>query len=176
MSCPRSTPQYQSRRVDDEPRLLREMRALARRRPRCGADRTCRLLVERDWQVNHKCVHRLWKRENMQVPGKQHRRRRFSGGSENSCMRRRAEHKDHVWSYDFLTDRTEDGRQLRLLAVIDETTRECLAIEVARSFTAQDVTGVLQYLFAVRGTSAADQRCASVPAVRSSWQRPFVAG
>ena len=67
-------------------------------------------------------------------------------------MRRRAEHKDHVWSYDFLTDRTEDGRQLRLLAVIDETTRECLAIEVARSFTAQDVTGVLQYLFAVRGT------------------------
>ena len=112
-----------------------------------------RLLVERHWQVNHKRVHRLWKRDNLQVPRKQHRRRRFSGGSENSCMRRRAEHKDHVWSYDFLTDRTEDGRQLRLLAVIDETTRECLAIEVARSFTAQDVTDVLQYLFAVREKS-----------------------
>ena len=67
-------------------------------------------------------------------------------------MRRKSEHKDRVWSYDFLTDRTEDGRQLRLLAVIDETTRECLAIEVGRSFTAQDVIGVLQYLFAVRGT------------------------
>ncbi len=88
----------------------------------------------------------------MQVPRKQHRRRRFSGGSENSCVRHRAGHKDHVWSYDFLTDRTEDGRQLRLLAVIDEYTRECLAIEVGRSFTAQDVIGVLQYLFAVRGT------------------------
>ena len=88
----------------------------------------------------------------MQVPRKQHRRRRFSGGSENSCVRRRAEHKDHVWSYDFLSDRTEVGRRLKLLAVIDETTRECLAIEVTRSFTAQDVVGILQYLFSVRGT------------------------
>ena len=70
----RSTQRYPLRRVDDEPRLLREMRALARRRPCCGADRTCRLLVQRDWQVNHKRVHRLWKRENMQVPRKQHRR------------------------------------------------------------------------------------------------------
>ena len=88
----------------------------------------------------------------MQVPQKQHRRRRFSGGgSENSCVRHRAEHKDHVWSYDFVSDRTEDGRQLRMLVVIDEFTRECLAIEVGRSFTAADVIGVLPYLFAVRG-------------------------
>jgi putative transposase len=149
---PRSTQRYQSRRPQDESRLLREMRALARRRPRFGAERIHRLLVARDWQVNHKRVHRLWKRENMQIPRKQHRRRRFPGGSENSCVRHRAEHKDHVWSYDFLTDRTEDGRQLRLLAVIDEYTRECLAVEVARSFTAEDVVGALQYLFAVRGT------------------------
>ena len=67
-------------------------------------------------------------------------------------MRHRARYKNHVWSYDFVTDRTEDGRQLRLLVVIDEYARECLAIEVGRSFTAQDVMGVLQYLFAVRGT------------------------
>ena len=128
------------------------MRALARQRPRFGAQRIHRLLVARHGQVNDKRVHRLGKRENMQVPRKQHHRRRFSGGSENSCVRRRAQYKDHVWSYDFLTDRTEDGRQLKLLNVIDEYTRECLAIEVARSFTAQDVLGVLQYLFAVRGT------------------------
>ena len=128
------------------------MRALPRQRPRFGAERIVRVLVERHWQVNHKRVHRLWKRENMQVPKKQNRRRRFSGGSENSCMRHRSQHKNHVWSYDFLTDRTEDSRQLRLFVVIDETTCECLAIEVARSFTAQDVIGVLQYLFAVRGT------------------------
>ena len=88
----------------------------------------------------------------MQVPRKQHRRRRLPNcGSENSCVRRRAQHKDHVWSYDFVIDRTEDRRQIRLLVVIDEFTRECLAIEVARSFTARQVVEVLRYLFAVRG-------------------------
>ena len=151
---PRSTQRYQLRRVDDEPRLLREMRSLARQRPRFGADRIHRWLVKRHWHVNHKRVHRLWQQENMQVPRTQHRRRRFSGGSENSCVRHRAEHKDHVWSYDFVSDRTEDGRRLRLLLVVDEYTRECLALEVARSFTSQDVLGVLQYLFAVRGRPA----------------------
>ena len=85
-------------------------------------------------------------------PTKTTRKRRFLGGSENGCVRARARYKNHVWSYDFVTDRTEDGRQLRLLVVIDEYTRECLEIEVGRSFTAQDVMGVLQYLFAVRGT------------------------
>jgi len=88
----------------------------------------------------------------MQVPKKQHRRRRLPGSSQNGCVRHRAERINHVWSYDFLVDRTEDGRQLKLLAVIDEYTRECLAIEVARSFTAQDVMSTLRYLFAVRGT------------------------
>ena len=67
-------------------------------------------------------------------------------------MRRRSQHKNHVGSYDFLIDRTEDSRQRKRFVVIDEANRECLAIEVARSFTAQDVIGVLQYLFAVRGT------------------------
>jgi len=88
----------------------------------------------------------------MQVPKKQHRRRRLStGGSQNSCVRHRAQHKDHVWSYDFVADRIEDGRQIRMLVVIDEFTRECLAIEIARSFTAKQVVRVLRYLFAVRG-------------------------
>ena len=82
------------------------MRALIRRRPRFGAERIHRLLLARNWQVNFKRVHRLWKREHLQVPRKQHRRRQTYGGSENSCVRRRAQHKDHVWSYDFLTDRT----------------------------------------------------------------------
>jgi transposase InsO family protein len=87
----------------------------------------------------------------MQVPRKQHRRRRICGGSENSCIRYRAERMNHVWSYDFVSEQTEDGRQLKLLVVLDEYTRECLAIEVARSLTAPDVVRVLQYLFAVRG-------------------------
>jgi len=91
------------------------------------------------------------KQESMQVPKKQQRKRRLPGNSENGCIRYRAERKDHVWSYDFVTDSTEDGRQFKILAVIDEYTRECLALEVGRSFTADDVVSTLRYLFAVRG-------------------------
>jgi putative transposase len=87
----------------------------------------------------------------MQVPRKQRKRRRLPGSSANGCVRHRATHRNHVWSYDFLAERTEDGRQLRILVVIDEFTRECLAIEVARSFTARDVIMTLQHVFAVRG-------------------------
>ena len=89
----------------------------------------------------------------MQVPKKQCKRRRSTscGGSENSCVQKRPLRPNHIWSYDFVEDRTERGRKLRLLVVIDEFTRESLAIEVAWSFTAQRVVEVLQYLFAVRG-------------------------
>jgi len=88
----------------------------------------------------------------MQVPRKQHRKHRLSlGGSQNSCVRYRAMRRNHVWTYDFVAERTEDGRTLRMLVVIDEFTRECLVIEVGRSFTSDDVIGVLQYLFAIRG-------------------------
>ena len=149
---PRSTQRYRPRPRSDERRLLKEMRRLAKQRPRFGCDRIYKELIAIGWRVNFKRVHRIWKQENMQVPRKQHRKRRFPGCSENSCIRHRAERMNHVWSYDFVTERTEDGRQLRLLVVIDEFTRECLAIEVGRSFTAQDVVNVLQYLFAVRGT------------------------
>lgn len=86
----------------------------------------------------------------MQVPRNQRKRQRISGSSVNGYIRHRPEHKDHFWSYDFLSDRTEDGRQLRVLAVIDEYTRENPALEVGRSFTAQGVVDVLRYLFAVR--------------------------
>ena len=73
------------------------------------------------------------------------------GGSENSCVRHQARHKDHVWSYDFVADRTEDGRQLRFLVVIDEYTRECLAIRAARTFKSNQVLELLAELFVLRG-------------------------
>jgi len=148
----RNTQRYEPSRRTTEEKLLVEMRRLARQRPRFGCERIHRQLVVLGWRVNEKRVHRLWKQAAMQVPRKQHRRRRLPGKSENSCIRHRAERMNHVWSYDFLTDRSEDGRQLKLLVVIDEYTRECLAIEVDRSFTARDVVGILEYLFAVRGT------------------------
>ena len=149
---PRTTQRYQARRRADDLKLLAEMRRIARRRPRFGSPRVYRALRADGWCVNHKRIERIWRKESMQVPQKQHRRRRLPrSGSENSCVRRSALHKDHVWSYDFVADRIEDGRRIRLLVVVDEFTRECLAIEVARSFTAQHVVEILRYLFAVRG-------------------------
>jgi transposase InsO family protein len=151
LSQPRGTQRYQIRRAKDEQQLLGIMRRLTGQRPRFGCPRIHELLLINGWNVNHKRIHRLWKQEHLQVPRKQQRRRRLPGCSENSCIRHRPEWINHVWSYDFLVDRTEDGRQLKLLAVIDEYTRECLALEVSRSFTAQNVVENLQYLFAVRG-------------------------
>lgn len=148
----RTTQRYQSQRTAADKKLLQAMRRIADRRPRFGSPRTHRLLKALGWQVNHKRVERIWREENMQVPKKQHKRRRLaSGSSENSCVRHRAGHKDHVWSYDFVTDRLEKRGQFRMLVVIDEFTRECLAIEVSRSFMAKQVVEVLRYLFAVRG-------------------------
>ena len=131
------------------------MRKIVETFPRHGSERTHRVLTGPEafggWKVNFKRVHRIWKEERMQVPQKQRKRRRLPGSSANGCVRHRATHRNHVWSYDFLTERTEDGRQQRILVVIDEFTRECLAIEVARSFTARGVIMTLQYLFAMRG-------------------------
>jgi len=150
----RGTQRHVRRRGADEAKLLEEMRRIARRRPRFGSPRIHDALLKRGWEVNHKRVERLWREEGMQVPRKQRKRRGLcaaSGGSENSCVRKRPLRPDHVWSYDFVEDRTEKGRKLRMLVVIDEFTRESLAIEVAWSFTACRVVEVLQYLFAVRG-------------------------
>lgn len=108
------------------------------------------LLGRSGWRVNVKRVHRLWKAEGLQIRRKQRRRRRLGTG-ENACDRHRPEHKDHVWSYDFVSERTERGGQLKLLNVVDEYTRECLAIEVRRHFHGRDVVQVLDGLFAVRG-------------------------
>jgi transposase InsO family protein len=132
-------------------RLLSEMRRLAESYPRYGSERVHQLLVGTGWRVNFKRVHRLWRQEHLQVPQKQRKRRRLPGSSAGGIVRHRAKRPNHVWSYDFLSDRTEDGRQLKLLAVIDEYTRECLAIEVGRTFTSRDVKLTLQYLFALRG-------------------------
>ena len=150
---PRSTQRYATKKPDADRRLVAEMRRLVESHQRFGSERVHEILVLHGWRVNYKRVHRLWKQEHMQVPRKQQKRRRLPapGSSANGCVRYKATHRNHVWSYDFVSDRTEDGRQLKLLVVIDEFTRECLAIEAARSFTARDVILTLQYLFAVRG-------------------------
>jgi putative transposase len=150
LGVPRSSQRYVGTERGREEELLLRIRALAREHPRYGYRRIRALLQREGWSVNLKRVHRLWRREGLEVPQIQRRRRRL-GPSENGCTRRRAERPDHVWSYDFIHDQTADGRGLKLLPVVDEFTRECLTIEVERSLTAEDVVSTLEYLFEVRG-------------------------
>jgi len=126
------------------------MLELVRRHPRYGYRRIWALLRREGWQVNKKRVHRLWRREGLKVPHKARKKRRL-GSSDNACARRKPEHKDHVWAWDFIHDRTVSGGPLKWLSVVDEFTRECLVLEVARSITADDVIEQLIRLFRQRG-------------------------
>ena len=126
------------------------MHALAVRWPRFGYRRIAVLLRQDGWRVNVKRVHRLWKSEGLQIRRKARKRRRM-GTSDNACHRRKACGKDHVWSYDFVSERTERGGRLRILNVVDEFTRECLTIDVRRHFTGPDVVRTLEELFLIRG-------------------------
>jgi len=108
------------------------------------------MLWQEGWQVNHKRVERIWRREGLKVPQKQPKRKRL-WLDESSCVRLRPTHRDHVWSYDFVMTRTHDGRVVKMLTVIDEYSRECLAIKVARKLTSQDVIEQLADLFISRG-------------------------
>jgi putative transposase len=122
---------------------------LATQYGRYGYRRVTELLRREDWQVNHKRVERLWRQEGLKVPQKQPKRRRL-WLADGSCVRIRPAYKDHVWSYDFVQARTHDGRAFRMLTVIDEYTRECLAIDVARRLTSEDVLERLSDLFVRR--------------------------
>jgi transposase InsO family protein len=127
---------------------------LSRENPRYGYRRVWALLRREGWLVNKKRVHRLWRKEGLKVPDSQRKRRRLLGDAENSCTRKRAEHLNHVWSYDFVMDESEGGRRLKMMPVVDEYTRECLSIDVERSITAEDVVSTLASLFRSRGEPA----------------------
>ena len=136
--------------ADDEERLVRRIVELATQYGRYGYRKITDLLRGEGWRVNPKRVARLWRREGLKVPQKQPKRKRLWLG-DGSCVRLRAEHENHVWSYDFLHDRTHDGRPLRVLTIMDEYTRECLSMDVARRLTSQDVLERLGELFVTRG-------------------------
>jgi transposase InsO family protein len=146
----RSTQRRAAHVPDDEPELVRRMVELATQYGRYGYRRVTARLRAEGFAVNHKRVERLWRREGLKVPARQRPRRRL-WLNDGSCVRLRPEHPGHVWSYDFVRCRTSDGRAFRLLTVIDEYTRECLAIDVARKVTADDVLHRLSELFALRG-------------------------
>ena len=134
----------------DEPRLVRRMVQLASGYGRYGYRKVTALLREEGWRVNHNRIERLWRQEGLKLPQKQPKRRRL-WLNDGSCVRLRPAHKDHVWSYDFVADRTSDGRAFRMLTLIDEHTRECLAIDAARRLRSEDVLERLSDLFVRRG-------------------------
>ena len=146
----RSTQRKVPRGRDDEEALTADIIALAREYGRYGYRKITTLLRAAGWVVNAKRVERIWRQEGLKVPAKQPKKGRL-WLADGSCVRLRAEHPNHVWSYDFVEDRTHDGRKFRMLNVIDEFTHECLAIRVARKLKATDVIDVLSDLFILRG-------------------------
>lgn len=136
--------------TEEEGLLVARLLELVRKHPRYGYRRIWALLRREGWRVNRKRVYRLWRQQGLKVPRKQRKRRRL-GSSANSCVRRPAEYKDHVWAWDFLHDRTSDGRPLKWLTLVDEYTRECLALEVGRGMTAKAARAVLAGVVRERG-------------------------
>ena len=135
---------------DDEERLTADIIELARQYGRYGYRKIAALLRDAGWLVNDKRVERIWRREGLKVPAKQPKRGRL-WLNDGSCIRLRPEHRNHVWSYDFVEDRTHDGRKYRMLNVVDEFTHESLAIRVRRKLKSIDVIDVLAELFILRG-------------------------
>ena len=146
----RSTQRKSAVVVEDEVALTAAIVALALQYGRYGYRRITALLRRDGWTVNVKRVERIWRREGLKVPASQPKRARL-WLNDGSCVRLRPEHPDHVWSYDFVEHRTHNGRKYRMLNVIDEFTRECLAIRIARKLKALDVIDVLSDLFSLRG-------------------------
>ncbi len=135
---------------EDEAALKADIIALATQHGRYGCRRIAALLRDAGWLVNKKRVERIWRREGLEVPQKQPKKGRL-WLNDGSCIRLRPEYPNHVWSYDFVEDRTHDGRKFRMLNIIDEFTRECRTIGVNRKLKAVDVIDVLSDLFILRG-------------------------
>ena len=146
----RSTQRKIARTPDDEAALTADIIALALQYGRYGYRRITALLRGAGWEVNVKRVERIWRGEGLKVPARQHKRARL-WTADGSCIRLRAGRPNHVWSYDFVEERTHDGRRFRLLNIVDEFTHECLAIRVSRRLKAIDVIDVLSDLFILRG-------------------------
>ncbi len=146
----RSTQRKIAKTLDNEAALTADIIALAIQYGRYGYRRITALLRNAGWVVNVKRVERIWRREGLKIPVKQPKRGRL-WLNDGSCVRLRPEYQNHVWSYDFVEDRTHNGKKYRMLNVIDEFTRECITIRIARQLKSNDVIDVLSDLFILRG-------------------------
>ena len=149
----RSTQRRIPKRREDEEALRQDVVKVARRFGRYGYRMVTGMLRTEGWAVNHKRVERIWRQEGLKVPSKQPKRGRL-WLTDGSCIRLRPLYQHHVWAYDFLSDRTHDGRPLKMLTVLDEYSRECLAIVVARRLQSDDVLQTLSELFVEHGPPA----------------------
>ncbi len=147
---PRSSQRYEPVPSEQGKALTDDIIALASEYGRYGYRRIAALLRRKGWQVNHKKVERIWRREGLKIPQKQSKRGRL-WLNDGSCIRLRPTHPNHVWAYDFVLTRTRNGRAVRMLTVIDEYTRECLAIRAGRHFRSDDVLQCLAELFVANG-------------------------
>lgn len=141
---------YKTKRPDDEVQLRSDIIRLASKYGRYGYRRITALLHVEGWRVNHKRVERIWREEGLKVPKKQSKRGRLYL-SDGSCIKLRPCWKNHVWSYDFVSDRLSNGKKFKMLTVIDEFSRKCLAIKVGSSLKSDDVIATLTELFTTEG-------------------------
>lgn len=141
---------YERRSGGDEDDLRKDIARLALKYGRYGYKRITALLRTEGWHVNHKRVERIWREEGLKVPQKQKKRGRLYL-NDGSCIRLRPHWKNHVWSYDFVADRLSNGKKIRMLTVIDEYSRKCLAIRVDQRLKSDDVLEVLSCLFVSEG-------------------------
>jgi len=149
----RSTQRYALKLPQKDRELVRAIREQANKKKhrRYGYRRITEILRLLGWWVNHKRVYRLWRLEGLKLRRKYKRKKRCPGSSDNACDRRPPEYMNHIWSYDIVEDKLDHGRKVRILNVMDEFTKECLAADVGFTMKGYDVTEVLRYLFAVRG-------------------------
>ena len=147
----RSTQRHELTVAPDDEALRRRLRKLSARKPRWGYRRAHGHLVGEGFSINRKRVQRIWREEGLRVPARKRKRRRLGQSTAEGAGRLRATHPGHLWALDFQHDATADGRELKFLNVVDEFTREALAIEVDRTIDADETVAVLERLAAERG-------------------------
>lgn len=150
LSISRNTYKYVPVVNDFDQNVRSRIIELAKLYGRYGYRRITALLKEEGYLINKKRVQRIWIQEGLKVPYRQPKRARL-WLNESSCIRLKPEYKNHVWSYDFVMDRTYEGRSYRMLNIVDEYTRECLAIKIKRRLNSADVLDVLSELFLLKG-------------------------
>lgn len=168
----RSTQRHRPRRSDRDDALRVRLRSLSREHPRWGYRRAWASLREEGWPANRKKIQRIWREEGLRVPQRRRKRQRL-GVSTSPTVRLRAERPDHVWALDFQFDTTSDGRILKLLHVVDEHTREALAIEVSRRIDSDRTVSVLERIVAERGRPPALVRMDNGPELTANALRDW---